>query len=100
MYGKEIPQEQLQTTGNYSVTLSSCGNPDFRQDPSRSLPGVRKKTVKVCSMADASKACRKYIDDHELGGGNWTGGEISLDGKAVARVSYNGRVWELPSTTS
>lgn len=76
------------------VTLKSVGNPDFGQTPGRSLPGVPVRTVEVADLAAASKACRDYIAEHNLGGGNWDGGRI-VDGDKVevGRVSYNGRVW-------
>jgi hypothetical protein len=92
--------------GSYTVRLASVGNPDFRQDSRRSLPGVPRRTLRVASLADASKACRTYIAHYELGGGNWLGGEVKKDGKAIAKISYNGRAWdpadrrkEIPLTT-
>ena len=78
------------------VLLSDAGNPDFGQDPSRSLSGRRARRVKVKDFAEASKVCTDYIKEHELGGGNWTGGQIEQDGKKVAAVSYNGAVWAIP----
>jgi hypothetical protein len=80
--------------GAYKVLLASVGNPDFRQDSRRSLPGVPRRTLRVASLADASKACRAYIAHYELGGGNWLGGEVKQGGKIVAKISYNGRAWE------
>lgn len=82
--------------GPYVVVLASRGNADFRQDPNRSLPGVRKKRVRVFELSKASMVCRLYIERHELGGGNWCGGEV-IDHRTkvtVAQVSYNGRVWK------
>lgn len=81
--------------GAYKVLLASVGNPDFGQDSRRSMPGVPRRTVRVASLADASKACRAYIAHYELGGGNWLGGDVKKDGKALARISYNGRAWDL-----
>ncbi len=81
--------------GRFVVALSSVGNPDFRQDPRRALPGVPKKKLRVTSLLNASKACRLYIAFYELGSGNWAGGEV-VDRKtkqAVAFISYNGRAW-------
>lgn len=76
------------------VTLKSVGNPDFGQNAGRSLPGVPTQTVAVADLAEASKACRDYIAEHGLGGGNWAGGRIVDENKVeVGRVSYNGRVW-------
>ena len=81
----------LAPKGAYKVLLASVGNPDFRQDSSRSLPGVPRRTLRVASLADASKACRAYIEHYDLGGGNWLGGEVKQAGTVVAKISYNGR---------
>lgn len=78
------------------VSLSDAGNPDFGQDPSRSISGRRARRVKVEGFSEASRICRDYIKENELGNGNWTGGKIEQDGKEIAQVSYNGTVWPLP----
>lgn len=80
--------------GAYKVLLASVGNPDFGQDNRRSLPGVPRRTLRVASLADASKACRAYIKHYELGGGNWLGGEVKKAGTVIAKISFNGRAWE------
>ena len=80
--------------GAYKVLLASVGNPDFGQDSRRSLPGVPRRTIRVASLADASKACRAYITFYELGGGNWLGGEVKQGNEVVAKISYNGRAWQ------
>lgn len=74
------------------VLLQSRGNPDFGQDPEREMsPEVWHE---VASVEEASRVCRTYIAFHDLGGGNWTGGLVKDEsGVAVARVSYNGRIW-------
>lgn len=76
----------------YIVHLAACGNPDHGELFDL-LPGVPVLDVEVASVADASQACRAYIRRHDLGGGNWFGGEVYEGGTLVARVSYNGRVW-------
>jgi len=50
----------------------------------------------VChSLEECSHACRNYITKHNLGGGNWTGGQILHPDKGqIAIVSYNGRIWK------
>lgn len=78
------------------VLLSDVGNPDYRQDADRSVTGLRPRWVKVTDFAEASRVCREYIDNNNLGGGNWSGGLITEDGKEVARVAYGGSVWSLP----
>lgn len=89
----EITGSDLVATGNFTVTLASVGNPDHGQDPSRPLPGLKNVTVAVKTKQEASEACRRFIDENQLGGGNWSGGDVFSEGNLVARVSYNGRVW-------
>jgi hypothetical protein len=78
------------------VRLSHAPNPDVRggywerpKDKGRAVQLV------VPTMEEAAKECRAYIERNGLGAGNWTGGEISVDGRKIASVSYNGRVWDL-----
>lgn len=78
------------------VLLSSCGNIDFGQNPYESLYGVPTNLVEVPSLEEASAVCRNYIEQHELGGGNWTGGfvfETNDYQNQIAYISYNGRIW-------
>jgi hypothetical protein len=76
----------------YVVSLAARGNPDFGQ--AAHLPGVRARKVRAADFGDASRACRDYIGEHDLGSGNWAGGDVrDHTGALVARVSYNGKVW-------
>ena len=77
----------------FTVSLASAGNPDFRQDPRKSLPGVPCQNVRVATLRAASELCRAYIEHHDLGGGNWIGGEVKRGKTCVAYISYNGRAW-------
>lgn len=90
---KEIVGADLQKTGDYLVKLANVGNPDHGQNPARTVPGIRNTMAPAKTLAEASTLCSEYIRRNELGGGNWAGGEVLLDGVIVARVSYNGRVW-------
>ena len=83
------------------VTLNSVGNPDHNQNPNLPMYGAKKNSVvTVKSFKEASEVCQKFIEDNDLGGGNWNGGRIfDDDGKEIAHVSYNGRVWEGKSWT-
>ena len=83
-----IEQEQVMT-----VKLSSCGNPDHRQNPNDSLSP--KVNFQVATLKGASEICMKYIASWDLGGGNWSGGQVYEGGKQIARVSYNGRIWDM-----
>ena len=78
------------------VRLANVGNPDFDQDPDRPKYGCpREFQTEVESFEEATVQCRDYITKHNLGGGNWSGGQITKNGEVIARVSYNGRVWDL-----
>lgn len=78
------------------VKLSSVGNPDlYGENPNRPKPGcARNELREVSSFKEASELCRKFIEDNDLGSGNWSGGAITENRKQIAYVSYNGRVWE------
>ena len=83
-----IEQEQEMT-----VKLSSCGNPDFMQIPNDSLsPTI---IFEVATLKGARELCMRYINNLNLGGGNWSGGQIYKGKKQIAKVSYNGRVWDM-----
>ena len=77
------------------VKLKHDSNPDI--DGGYWTPPLdkgRAKFVTVSTFAEASEVCRAYIKRNELGGGNWTGGQVFDDNRQIARVSYNGRVWD------
>ena len=76
----------------FFVQLAACDNPDYNHaaDAVREAPARR---VKVKDLAEAAQVCRQYIDEHDLGAGHWTGGQVFEGETQVARVSYNGRLW-------
>lgn len=73
-----------------TVHLKSHGNPDHGQF----APISNRETVEVNTPEEARAACLKYIEQWNLGGGNWSGGIVRKNGKRIAKVSYNGRVWD------
>lgn len=75
------------------VKLSSCGNPDFKQNPNVSLSPAEK--IQIVTLKEASEACRTYIAKWNLGGGNWSGGQVYKGKKQIAQISYNGRIWDM-----
>ena len=74
-----------------TVKLSACQNSDFPPRDDLPLPSL----AKVGSLEEAPRACRRFIEDHDLGSGNCHDGEVLDDatGERVAMVSYNGRLW-------
>lgn len=91
-----LPENTPRPAHGLEVLLANRGNPDFRQDPSRPLPEtVSGVWAPVADLGEASAACRAYIDENGLGGGNWAGGQIrdAATRCPVGWVSYNGKVW-------
>ena len=78
----------------YYVKLSAHGNIDHGENPY--------KEIAECgegygyTIADCVDIAMKYINDNQLGRGNWTGGkvyEVETD-KYIGEISYNGRYWD------
>ena len=76
------------------VKLEAKPNHDFDGRDYRALVNIKAHWIEISSLKQASEVCSKFIEDHDLGGGNFTGGEVREGEKIIARVSYNGRVWE------
>ncbi len=77
-----------------NVELKHTANPDVAGGYwGGFVPSVNNIIEQVATLEEASRACRRFIEEHELGGGNWAGGNVYDGGKLVASVSYNGRVW-------
>ena len=56
--------------------------------------GVNEITTEVHSFEEASKAIRNYIEHYNLGSSTFSGGDVyDSQGRKVARISYNGRIW-------
>lgn len=79
----------------YHVTLSHAQNPDIGRGGYWGHPVDGRKKVAIATLREAAEECRRYIDRNDLGGGNWTGGQVFKGREQVARVSYNGRVWAM-----
>jgi hypothetical protein len=78
----------------YTVILSNCGNIDHNQNPYGLLQNTS-KGVHLCNTLEGCvEACQKYIADHDLGGGNWDGGQVYENNVQIAYISYNGRIWK------
>jgi len=90
---KKGEREMKKTQCEMVVKLSSCGNPDYYQDQNEAMSPGRQYGIKT--LKQASEICKFYIIEFDLGGGNWTGGQVLLKGKQIAEVSYNGRVWDM-----
>lgn len=54
---------------------------------------TRGKLVDVDTLAQASQACRTFIEKAGIGNSRWTGGTLYVNDQPIGYVSYNGRVW-------
>lgn len=83
-----------------TVELNSVGNIDYGQNPYEPLFGVPRGVKDVETLEQASATCRAYIQEHGLGGSQWSGGKVYDHArKQVAYVSYNGRIWSPDGNT-
>ena len=74
------------------LKLRGVGNPDLQQFADVAEPCI----LEVGSFAEASIKTLEYIEEWNLGGGN-LGADIfdkRGNGRQIAFVSYNGRVWK------
>lgn len=78
----------------YAVNLAAVPNMDFGPSSHEGTVGVRPRRVPVGSIEQAVEVVQGFIRSHELGGGNFVGGQVyDRKGKMVARIAYNGRVF-------
>ncbi len=85
-----IVQAALRLPGRFWVYLSSVGNPDYNQYAPISDPVLKSAE----SLREVRDLCLAYIEDCNLGGGNWPGGIFGSGRLVLGHVSYNGRLWE------
>ncbi len=74
----------------FRLKLASVPNPEHDEWFS---PAPR-RYITVNSLKEASRKCREYIEEFNLGSGNWAGGLVLQNRKQIARISYNGRIWK------
>lgn len=51
--------------------------------------------MEIKSLKEASDVIRNYIEKNDLGSSCYSGGDVFENGEQIARVSYNGRVWDM-----
>jgi hypothetical protein len=68
---------------------------DLAANARRRGPRVPSRSAHVASVAEASAVVRQYVNQYGLDQADWAGGTIRRGEGPVARVSYDGRVWDL-----
>jgi hypothetical protein len=77
------------------LRLSHTPNPDVSGGYWGEKPKENVIVMFVESIKEASVEAQDYIERNELGGGNWTGGQVFSGAEQIARISYNGRAWDM-----
>ena len=80
---------------NLEVELEAIINPDYSRNSHEGSVKIKKHRIKVKSLLDAQDKVLDFIDENDLGGGNFISANIFSNGKKIGRVSYNGRLWDL-----
>ena len=78
----------------FTARMKSVGNPDFGQYAPISEPA----TLKATTLRGLLDKMEEYRDYWNLGGGNWVEPKITQGKTVIGWVSYNGRVWDRPSS--
>jgi len=71
------------------LRLQSAPNPDHDEwvAPAPSFD------IEVPNLEQASLACRDYIEEFNLGAGNWVSGDVYSGDTRIAHISDNGKIW-------
>ena len=81
----------------FAVVCKSVGNSLYLQNESE--PVSEEMIFPVTNFKDASEICRNYINNFNLGSGNWAGGQVYHPRFGIiANISYNGKVWKLDNS--
>jgi hypothetical protein len=70
----------------YEVELESIDNPDFEYNK-RYTKKIKKHRISVSSIEEAKKVVSEFINDNDLGGGNFIGAQIYQNNQPIAYIS-------------
>jgi len=77
------------------VALGAEPNPDYDRGSHEGTVSIDTYRVKAKDIQEARDKVVAFIDENDLGSGNFNGGELYSDGKQIGYISYNGRVWDM-----
>lgn len=81
----------------FMVVLCAPGNPDYRQYAPIAPPGLGFGW----GIEDSVASAQKYIEEFEIGGGNWgmDSGKVyeARLGRVTHRIAFNGKVVPIPA---
>lgn len=79
--------------GNYEVELAAEPNPDHDKNSWEGSVKKQKKRVAVKSIEDAQSKVNTFIEENNLGGGNFIPADVFNNGTKIGYISYNGKYW-------
>lgn len=80
---------------NLEIELEALPNPDHGADSIEGTINIKKHKVKVNNISEAVALVHSFIEENNLGAGNFSGGQLYENGKIIGKISYNGRVWDI-----
>ncbi len=83
---------------DYELELEAVPNPDHSRERHSGIVKIKKHRVPVSSFSDARVKVASFIEDNDLGGGNFVPAKIYLEDVEIAYISYNGRLWNPDGT--
>ena len=86
---------QTEMSEDLEVELGAEPNPNHSLKSHTGSVKIKTQRVKVKSLSEAQNKVREFIEENDLGSGNFTGGDLFSHGKKIGRVSYNGKLWDL-----
>lgn len=83
---------------DYELELEAVPNPDNSRKIHSGIVKIKKHRVPVSSFSDARIKVASFIEDNDLGGGNFVPAKIYLGDVEIGYISYNGRLWNPDGT--
>ena len=82
----------------FKLILQACGNVDHEENPYENIVNgkiVQENHIICNSIKECQKATRNYIEQNNLGSGNFLGG-FTFDeyDNQVGYISYNAKYWK------
>lgn len=80
----------MATKALWSLSITTMPNPDFGET-ANPTPNT---TISADTFPSLLTKVREFIEDHNLGGGNWFKAILSRKGAPTGWMSYNLRTWD------
>jgi hypothetical protein len=81
--------------GNMKIRLQHIANPDIAGGYWDTPKDLKRQDIECIALEGCARVMRGWVEYNGLGSGNMAAhcGEVTQNGRVIAVVSYNGRVW-------